>query len=257
MYMGRDASATTDSALEDFDGFQNEGDKRGYRDPRAGRQSDRRRTARREGATRVRAGLAVAVFVTAQHGDNVTYELIRRSRRHAVGGARSTPAAGFKVDSSPAAGSGRGGRDVTRRPPAPVDDEWVALIVRGVVRMHQIEPCASAAGCRVAAAGARPVRVLGDPDRAMTVELARHGRDLALKREDPLVLVAQPRIQVVQVVVHAGDHLLARRRVPACVASWVVRLIIGQVKPNGFGCDRPLPVWVERTIRGPGASHNL
>jgi hypothetical protein len=78
MYVGRDASATIDSALEDFDGFQNEGDN----EVTGIHVSDGNPTiAGLLGVQVPRAftpGSPWRVFVTAQHGDNVTYELIRR-----------------------------------------------------------------------------------------------------------------------------------------------------------------------------------
>jgi hypothetical protein len=78
MYVGRDASATIDSALSDFDGFQNEGDN----EITGIHVSDGNPTiAGLLGAKVPHAftpGSPWRVFVTAQHGDNVTYELIPR-----------------------------------------------------------------------------------------------------------------------------------------------------------------------------------
>jgi hypothetical protein len=79
MYVGRDASATIDSALGDFDGFQNEGDN----EITGIHVSDGNPTI--AGLLGVKVPHAFAsgspwrVFVTAQHGDNVTYELTRSS----------------------------------------------------------------------------------------------------------------------------------------------------------------------------------
>jgi len=77
MYVGRDASATIDSALGDFDGFQNEGDN----EVTGIHVSDGNPTI--AGLLGVKVPHAFApgspwrVFATAQHGDNVTYELTR------------------------------------------------------------------------------------------------------------------------------------------------------------------------------------
>ncbi len=77
MYVGRDASATIDSALEDFDGFQNEGDN----EVTGIHVSDGNPTVAGLLGVKVphafEPGSPWRVFVTAQHGDNVTYELIR------------------------------------------------------------------------------------------------------------------------------------------------------------------------------------
>jgi uncharacterized protein DUF839 len=79
MYVGRDASATIDSALGDIDGFQNEGDN----EVTGIHVSDGNPTI--AGLLGVNVPHAFApgspwrVFVTAQHGDNVTYELTRSS----------------------------------------------------------------------------------------------------------------------------------------------------------------------------------
>jgi secreted PhoX family phosphatase len=79
MYVGRDASATIDSALGDFNGFQNEGDN----EATGIHVSDGNPTV--AGLLGVKVPHAFApgspwrVFVTAQHGDNVTYELTRSS----------------------------------------------------------------------------------------------------------------------------------------------------------------------------------
>jgi len=77
LYVGRDASATLDSALGAFDGFQNEGDN----EITGIHVSDGNPTV--AGLLGVKAphafrpGSPWRVFVTAQHGDNITYELIR------------------------------------------------------------------------------------------------------------------------------------------------------------------------------------
>jgi hypothetical protein len=77
MYVGRDASATIDSALDDFDGFQNEGDN----EVTGIHVSDGNPTVAGLLGAKVphafEPGSPWRVFVTAQHGDNVTYELIR------------------------------------------------------------------------------------------------------------------------------------------------------------------------------------
>jgi uncharacterized protein DUF839 len=77
VYVGRDASATIDSALSEFDGFQNEADN----EITGIHVSDG--DASVAGLLGVRVphpfrGMRWRVFLTAQHGDNVTYELIRR-----------------------------------------------------------------------------------------------------------------------------------------------------------------------------------
>jgi hypothetical protein len=76
MYVGRDASATTDSALGAYDGFQNEGDN----EVTGIHVSDGDPTAAGLFGKNVpnpwTAGSPWRVFVTAQHGDNVTYQLI-------------------------------------------------------------------------------------------------------------------------------------------------------------------------------------
>ena len=77
MYVGRDASATIDSALDAFDGFQNEGDN----EVTGIHVSDGNPTVAGLLGVKVphafEPGSPWRVFVTAQHGDNVTYELIR------------------------------------------------------------------------------------------------------------------------------------------------------------------------------------
>ncbi len=77
VYVGRDASATMDSALSELDGFQNEADKKitgihvSDGDPSVAGLLG-------VGVPQPFRGMRWRVFLTAQHGDNVTYELIRR-----------------------------------------------------------------------------------------------------------------------------------------------------------------------------------
>jgi hypothetical protein len=76
-YVGRDPSATIDSALSELDGFQNEADNEitgihvSDGDPSVAGLLGAR-------VPQPFRGMRWRVFLTAQHGDNVTYELIRR-----------------------------------------------------------------------------------------------------------------------------------------------------------------------------------